>query len=246
MKINSKQVKKFNENGFIIYKSLLSRKEIEKIFSQLNLLLNTILIHNNIKFKKNFSIEKKYFLLKKKKKILKSKFYDCIRILDSFKKDVHIVNNIKNNGLPTSLNKIIKKIKTKYFVRVDADDYVSVYFLQYLFNFMTKNNHIDAIACDYNLIDDNERLLSRKNCMKEPIACGILFKTKQIIDIGLYDESFQIWEEKDLRIRFLEKYSIYRLELPLYRYRKHESNITNNKKESDYFMNKLNLKHKKK
>ena len=171
---------------------------------------------------------------------------NTLRILDSFKKDVHIVNNIKNNGLPTSLNKIIKKIKTKYFVRVDADDYVSVYFLQYLFNFMTKNNHIDAIACDYNLIDDNERLLSRKNCMKEPIACGILFKTKQIIDIGLYDESFQIWEEKDLRIRFLEKYSIYRLELPLYRYRKHESNITNNKKESDYFMNKLNLKHKKK
>ena len=168
------------------------------------------------------------------------------KILDSFKKDVHIVNNIKNNGLPTSLNKIIKRIKTKYFVRVDADDYVSVYFLQYLYNFMTKNNHIDAIACDYNLIDDNELLLSRKNCMKEPIACGILFKTKQIIDIGLYDESFQIWEEKDLRIRFLEKYSIYRLELPLYRYRKHESNITNNKKESDYFMKKLNLKHKKK
>lgn len=169
-----------------------------------------------------------------------------LNILGSFKDEIEVVNNLENNGLPASLNKIIKKIKTKYFVRVDADDYVSVYFLHYLYNFITKNDHIDAIACDYNLIDDNEILISRKNCMKDPIACGILFKTNQIIDIGLYDESFQLWEEKDLRIRFLEKYSIYRLELPLYRYRKHESNITNNKRDSDYFMKKLNLKHEKK
>ena len=111
---------------------------------------------------------------------------------------------------------------------------------------MSKNLHIDAIACDYNIIDDNETLISRKNCMEDPIACGILFNTRQIVDIGLYDETFQIWEEKDLRIRFLEKHSIYRLELPLYRYRKHESNITNNKKKSDFFMNKLILKHQKK
>ena len=36
-------------------------------------------------------------------------------------------------------------------------------------------------------------------------------------------------EEQELRIRF-EKYRIHRLELPLYRYRKHEGNMTNNQK----------------
>jgi len=168
-----------------------------------------------------------------------------IEILETFKSDIEIINNTKKIGLPASLNKAILDTETKYFVRVDADDYVSVNFLKYLYDFMSKNLYIDAIACDYNIIDDNETLISRKNCMEDPIACGILFNTRQIVDIGLYDETFQIWEEKDLRIRFLEKHSIYRLELPLYRYRKHESNITNNKKESDFFMNKLILKHQK-
>jgi hypothetical protein len=35
-------------------------------------------------------------------------------------------------------------------------------------------------------------------------------------------------EERDLRFRFLEKHSIHRIEAPLYRYRRHEGNITNN------------------
>tara|TARA_S200000501_G_scaffold377761_1_gene437342 strand:+ start:204 stop:1061 length:858 start_codon:yes stop_codon:yes gene_type:complete len=95
MKIGLKQIKKFNEDGYIIYKNLLSKKEIRKIFFQLDLLLNTILIHNNIKFKKGFSIEKKYFLLKKKKKTLKSKFYDCIRILDSFNTAIYSEKIVK-------------------------------------------------------------------------------------------------------------------------------------------------------
>ena len=47
----------------------------------------------------------------------------------------------------------------------------------------------------------------------------IPFKTHHLIDIGLYDENFLINEEKDLRIRFKNKYSIDRISLPLYRYR---------------------------
>lgn len=79
--------------------------------------------------------------------------------------------------------------------------------------------------------------------MESPIACGIMFKTEQIIEIGLYDEDFLLHEERDLRIRFLKKYNIYRLELPLYRYRKHENNITGNKKEMDHYMSSLLKKH---
>ena len=164
--------------------------------------------------------------------------------LELFKEDINIISNNENIGLPASLNKAILNIKSKYFVRVDADDYVSSNFLLFLYEFITLNDNMDAIACDYNLFDDNEKIVSRKNCIDDPIACGILFSTSHIIDIGLYDENFLIWEEKDLRIRFSKKYSIHRLELPLYRYRKHEDNITNNKEESNYYMDNLSLKHK--
>jgi hypothetical protein len=102
---------------------------------------------------------------------------------------------------------------------------------------------MDAVACDYNLVNDQEVLISRKNCMEEPIACGIMFRTDQIVDIGLYDENFLLHEERDLRIRFLKKYNIHRLELPLYRYRRHCANTTNNREAMEHHMTNLINKH---
>ena len=70
--------------------------------------------------------------------------------------------------------------------------------------------------------------------MKDPIGCGIMFRKKQLIDIGLYDIEFKIHEERDLRKRFEKKYQINKIDIPLYRYRRHQANITNNKEESDF------------
>lgn len=163
--------------------------------------------------------------------------------LELFKEDITILTNEKNKGLPASLNRAISQINSKYFVRVDADDYVSNNFLLFLYSFIEEND-MDAVSCDYNLIDDEENIVSRKNSLEDPIACGILFHTSQIIEIGLYDEDFLLHEERDLRIRFSKKYTIHRLELPLYRYRKHENNITNDKLSMQSHMENLKIKHK--
>ena len=79
-------------------------------------------------------------------------------------------------------------------------------------------------------MDDKEQTIKRYDCLKDPIGCGIMFKTDHLIEIGLYNEKFLLHEEKELRLRFEKKYSINRVPLPLYRYRKHASNMTNNKK----------------
>jgi hypothetical protein len=89
------------------------------------------------------------------------------------------------------------------------------------------NSHFDAVACDYQLVDDHENTLSHMNCLDDPIGCGIMFRIEQLIDIGLYDEDLQWREEEDLRIRFLEHHAIERVALPLYRYRRHQDNMTN-------------------
>ena len=61
-----------------------------------------------------------------------------------------------------------------------------------------------------------------------------------------YPENFILHEERDLRLRFEKKYQIHRLELPLYRYRRHEYNITNNltklKEEEKKLIKKHNIK----
>jgi glycosyltransferase involved in cell wall biosynthesis len=165
-------------------------------------------------------------------------------ILNSYKEDIKYINNKKRLGLPGSLNAGLRKIKTRYFVRVDSDDYVNDNFLEYLVNFVEFNNHIDAIAVDYYLVDDNEKIIKRINCLEQPIGCGIIFRTDQIIELGMYDKSFLLHEDKELMTRFLEKHKISRLELPLYRYRQHDQNISKNKKLNLKFSKKLLKKNK--
>ena len=165
-------------------------------------------------------------------------------ILETFGADVRVIRNDKNLGLPASLNKAITSTHSKFVVRVDADDYVNAAFLDVLYLFLAENPGFDAAACDYLLVDDREEVLRRADAMKEPIACGIMFRTEQLIDIGLYDESFLRHEDRDLRVRFLDRYSIHHIPLPLYRYRRHDDNITNDVAAMNFHEERLNEKHK--
>tara|TARA_B100000401_G_C52783578_1_gene709552 strand:- start:1084 stop:1728 length:645 start_codon:yes stop_codon:yes gene_type:complete len=152
------------------------------------------------------------------------------KIYEAFSDEIKIIKHKKNLGLPTALNTGIKNVKGRFLVRVDSDDYVNSEFLQILFLFISENPNYDAVSCDYLLVDDKEQTIKRYDCLKDPIGCGIMFKTDHLIEIGLYNEKFLLHEEKELRLRFEKKYSINRVPLPLYRYRKHASNMTNNKK----------------
>lgn len=151
------------------------------------------------------------------------------KILKKFNQEIQIITNKKNKGLPFSLNKGIKASKGRFIVRVDSDDYVNKEFLNYLQMHLLYNNEMDAVSSDYYLVDDKENILSRMDASKHPIGCGIMFRLENLIKVGLYDKTFRVQEDKDLRIRFLKKFKIERLPLPLYRYRRHLNNITNNK-----------------
>tara|TARA_Y100001970_G_C14244191_1_gene866928 strand:+ start:2719 stop:3579 length:861 start_codon:yes stop_codon:yes gene_type:complete len=102
--LNKNLIKKFNDQGYIIIKNLVGKREIKKIYSQMNTTLNTILDYNKIKFSKNLSLDKKYFLLKRKIPVLKSHFYDSIRIMDA-------LNNVIYS--PKIVSKIKKLLNTK-------------------------------------------------------------------------------------------------------------------------------------
>ena len=163
--------------------------------------------------------------------------------LEVFEDDITVIKNETNLGLPASLNRAIRRVRSPFIVRVDADDFVSRNFLLFLHAFATQNNYMDAVACDYNLVDDQGVVIERRNCLEHPIACGIIFRTDHIVDIGLYDETFLRHEERDLRIRFLKKHSIHRLEIPLYRYRRHSGNITSDQASMDHHLQALIQKH---
>lgn len=164
-------------------------------------------------------------------------------ILETFGYNITVLRNTENLGLPASVNRAITTTHSKFIVRVDADDYVNASFLEVLYLYLAENSQFDAVACDYLLVDDREEVLGRGDAMKEPIACGIMFRTEQLIDIGLYDESFLRHEDRDLRLRFLDRYSIEHIPLPLYRYRRHDENITNDAAEMAHHERRLRAKH---
>ena len=169
---------------------------------------------------------------------------NSLSMLKKFDNEITLIKHKNNLGLPSALNTGIKSSQAGYIVRVDADDYVNENFLLFLYEFLEQNKEIDAVACDYLLVDKKENVIERKNCNHYPIGCGILFKTENLFEIGLYDEDFKLNEEKDLRIRFEKKYNIYRLRLPLYRYRRHQNNITNDSEGMIEHDKKLERKHK--
>lgn len=163
--------------------------------------------------------------------------------LELFESEIVLITNDEQLGLPGSLNKGIRKARGRFIIRLDGDDYVHGEYLNVLALHLDLNSHFDAVACDYLLVDDQEEVLGQKNCMEEPIGCGIMFRIDHLIDIGLYDEEFLSREEEDLRIRFEKKYTVERVALPLYRYRRHDNNMTNDESRMTDFAETLANKH---
>jgi glycosyltransferase involved in cell wall biosynthesis len=147
------------------------------------------------------------------------------RIAASFD-GVTVVSNEAQLGLPASLNRGLKAAHTRFAVRVDADDYVHHDFVRVLSLYLELNTYMDAVACDYLLVDERETHLEQVNCLERPIGCGVMFRKERLIELGLYDETFLMAEDLDLRLRFERRWRMHRVELPLYRYRIHGENMT--------------------
>lgn len=165
------------------------------------------------------------------------------KILESFGDWITVVSLEKNMGLPYACNVGIKKALSRFVIRVDADDYIHEDLLRVSCLYLSMNNNMDAVASDYLLVDENENIIKRMSAEKNPIACGLLFRKDNLVDIGLYDENFLMGEDEDLRIRYLQKYNIYYVPLPLYRYRMHKGNMTNDRREVKKYKKMLTEKH---
>ena len=150
-------------------------------------------------------------------------------IISSFGGKIKNVYNEQNLGLAASCNKTIQSAMGKFFIRLDADDYVCRDWLLILHCFISNNkDDMDSISSDYLLVNEKETTIARKNAITWPIACGILFKTDDFIQLGGYNEQLKR-EDEDFRNRFLKSGKhIYNVPIPLYRYTQHELSLTKN------------------
>jgi glycosyltransferase involved in cell wall biosynthesis len=164
-------------------------------------------------------------------------------VMEAFKGHIKPIILKKNLGLAAARNKGIRSSLGRYVVNLDADDYMDENLILVESMFLNSNPSWDAVSCDYIVVDDDENHIERVNGDELPIACGVMFRTDRLFEVGLYDEKFKMREEEDLRIRFQKDHMIRNIELPLYRYRRHGNNMTKNKKAMKEFAKFLKTKH---
>jgi len=164
-----------------------------------------------------------------------------LEVAARFSQSIKVLANDTNQGLPASLNRAIDESAGRFIVRVDSDDYVSRHFIQSLTLPVLLNEDLDAVACDYYVYRRTlgSTSMTVMNCADHPIACGIIFRREHLFEVGLYNPEFRFNEDKELMTRFLKRFSVTRLPVPLYRYRQHGNNLTGDAKLRDVYDRKL-------
>ena len=138
---------------------------------------------------------------------------------------IKLVFNKSNVGVGCSSTIGAKKATGKYIVRVDADDYVHNDFLKCLYLWASFNNS-HAVACDYQEVNFNEDVLNTKSQDKNPLACGILYRTDLLEYLSYWDEKLRINEDEDMIKKFKKEFKLEYINIPLYRYFKHGESMT--------------------
>ncbi|MCH9740765.1 MAG: glycosyltransferase family 2 protein, partial [Epsilonproteobacteria bacterium] len=148
----------------------------------------------------------------------------------------------QNQGVAYCSNLGIKKASGMYVMRVDADDYIHSKMVEYLFEFLNMNNEYAFSYCDHIRVNENEVKSERIYLNNEKAlldhGAGILFKKSHLEAIGLYDEEMLNCEDMLLLKKLMQNnfHGIY-VQLPLYRYYRHDNNMTNNIEEREKWTN---------
>lgn len=152
---------------------------------------------------------------------------DSLQAMNAFVEagDVKVVVNKKNLGVGGSSRVGVDHSRGKYFVRVDADDYVQPAFLSMLYNVLRFCPQFAGVSCDYFLTDNDERVLSVASFEENGLACGLMLRTSYLEIIGSYNQKKKVFEDRDLFKR-IDRAKVFHLPVPLYNYVKHGKSLT--------------------
>lgn len=165
------------------------------------------------------------------------------KLLKLFKGKIRLFSNKKNKGIGYCSRLAVNKSRGKYFLRVDADDYISKFTCEIMSSILESNNNLAYVYSDHNRIDINGfsektiRLNTKKKVREH--GAGVMFRTKMIKKIGNYNPQFRQAEDHDLILRLDKKFKSFYLPIPLYRYYIHGKNISLNVNNRNSFLKKI-------
>ena len=153
----------------------------------------------------------------------------------------------KNHGVAYCSNLGVRRASGMYVIRVDADDYIHHKTIEFLLEFLNMNEEYSFAYCDHIRVNENETKSERIHLDNEETllnhGAGILFKKSHIEAIGLYDEEMRNCEDMLLLKKLmLHNFQGIYVRLPLYRYYRHDKNMTNDIEERKKWTNEVQKK----
>lgn len=170
------------------------------------------------------------------------------QIMWSFGDQIKRIMLTENSGVAHASNEGIKMATGDYIMRVDSDDYINENMVSIFSQVLEWNKEIGFVYGDMLNVDEKEEVIGRTdiNTLDKLLAhgAGIMFRKSYLEAIGLYNKELRNAEDYDLIKRYIKNWDGCHLPLPLYRYRKHDTNMTNDKEERKKWENKADANRK--
>lgn len=144
----------------------------------------------------------------------------------------------KNKGLNITNNVAMRIAKGKYIMRLDADDFLAEDALERMVELLEKDDKLGLVFPDYFYADESGNVIGQEvrhdfekevSLFDQPAhgACTMI-RLSFLKDIGGYNESFTCQDGYDLWLKFVFNYTVNNIDKPLFYYRRHGNNLTNN------------------
>lgn len=141
-------------------------------------------------------------------------------------------------SLPKAANMALKKARGEYIVRLDADDVLDDNMLLVLGNYLDRHKDIALVFPDYFLINEFGDIVSHErrkqmyhsNHLLDAPANGActMIRVKALKKLGGYREDLGAQDGFDIWSRITKEYKCNNINLPLFYYRRHGKNLTDN------------------
>lgn len=144
----------------------------------------------------------------------------------------------ENKGLNATNNIAVKAARGKYIMRLDADDFLNENALLVMTTMLENDPELALVFPDYFYVDQNGAVTGqerRHNFQKDVTlldqpahgACTMI-RRDCLIEVNAYAEGFRAQDGYDLWLKIIERYKVGNINLPLFYYRRHGDNLTNN------------------
>ncbi len=161
--------------------------------------------------------------------------------------EIKIIDYKKNRGVSYASNKALYSLKSDYYMRVDADDYIGIKTCLILSSILNENKNLPFIYGDILQIDKNlniNKIFRNQRNMLLEHGAGIMFRSKFLKGINGYDQKLKNCEDFDLIVRLEKRYGKgFYLPIPYYKYYKQTSKHLSNSKNRNFYLKKLKKKY---